>query len=871
MGVSFVTNLQIFGGRVALAGRNGNVVTYAALSQMVTQRQEAFGPTRRLIFWSASNDPSGIASYLAALVGGHVILPLGPACNDEARRARQNLIEIYQPDLIIDGAGDHWRDRSGQYKELHPDLALLLSTSGSTGTPKLVRLSAAGIDDNARAIADYLELTPEDRSALVLPLHYSYGLSVLHAHLSVGASLYLGHASIRDAGFLVALAETHCTNLSGVPHSFELLEEIGFRQADLPDLRFLTVAGGRLGEDKVTRYAEHMRERNGAFFVMYGQTEATARMAYLPPAAAKQHPDCIGIAIPGGELRLLNENGSEITAANQTGELVYRGRNVMMGYAETIGDLGRGHDLFELRTGDLAERTSAGFYRLKGRQHRFSKIAGLRISHDALEAALAKRNIVAAVTGDDDTIALTLTEAASCDSARGVVLRLTGLPARRIRCHHVETLPRRANGKIDYALIRRANAETGKSEGCSACQSANSGNAVMVAFAETFAPRRLRGSDSFASIGGDSLAYIEMTLALKPLLEPLPQEWERLSIDRLAELAARHCRPARTPLFVHLDTDLFLRAIAILAVVLHHATRWNIAGGAAILLMLLGYNLARHHRDRLARGAIGATLRACARPIALYLTMLMAYDLASGGAAGWQSLLLVGNLGIDGYSTTQTPLITFWFVEVYAQILVLLAALFTLPAVRRVVGQRPFATGLTALAVSVVMRPVADQFIDLGDMRYFFTPRVLYVAVLGWCIACADTPRRKAAMTVIIPALLVGLPLIEGAAVQIVWVRAILLISASLLMLWAIEIPLPRILARLLSGVAAASFSIYLLHTWPYFLWLKDAGYAGPIEVFLYIVCGAGSGLVIHHLLRTIRRGTLWRFLPRSLATKLET
>lgn len=866
MGVSFVSNLRAFGSLPALVGRDGEILTHAALAERIARRQETYGATRRLIFWSATSDPDGIASYLAAIAGGHVVLPVGLACSDEARRARQNLIDNYQPDLIIEGGKDYWRDRSMPGKDLHPDLSLLLSTSGSTGAQKLVRLSASGIDANAQAIAAFLALTSDDRSALILPLHYSYGLSVLHAHLSVGASLYLGHGSIRDPGFLTNLAKQRCTNLSGVPHSFELLEEIAFRHSDLPELRFLTAAGGRLPADKVRTFARHMKERGGEFFVMYGQTEATARMAFLPPAAADQHPDCIGIAIPGGQLQLIDDNGAEITAPYQVGELVYRGPNVMMGYAETIDDLARGRDVGELRTGDLAERTSAGFYRLAGRRHRFSKIGGLRIGHDALEMALSKRDIGAAVTGDDEAVTLTLTDSSNCEAARGVALRLTGLPSRRIRCRHVEALPRLANGKVDYAAIRQATAAFGAVNGCTGSLPKGHRDAVMTAFAETFAQRRLHGTDSFASIGGDSLAYIELSLALRPLLEQLPPDWERLSINQLGEMAALRRHSTSRPFFIRLDNDLLLRAVAILAVVLHHATRWNIAGGAAILLMLVGYNLARHHRDRLARGDIGAMLRACARPLILYLAMLLGYDIASGGAAGWQSLLLVGNLGIDGYSTAKTPLITYWFVEVYAQILLLLALLFAIPAVRRRVTDQPFATGLVALVVSFALRPLADQLIDLAEMRYFFTPRIIHIAALGWCIACADTPRQKVAMALIIPIILIGLPIIEGTNVQIVWIRATLLIGASLLMLGAVDIPLPRSLAWALSNIAAASFSIYLLHTWPYFLWLKDAGYTRPVEILLYVACGIAGGLAAHQLLRMVRRGALRRFLPRRLA-----
>ncbi len=156
--------------------------------------------------------------------------------------------DMFEPDCAYRRIDGRWRTEHlcGSDEPLHPNLSVLLSTSGSTGGCKAVRLSAANIAANARSIAEYLDLGADDRACLVLPLHYSYGLSVLNAHLSVGASLYIPNGSILDRGFLDGLAESGCTNLSGVPYSYELLEKVGFRDRAFPQLRFMTVAGGRL-------------------------------------------------------------------------------------------------------------------------------------------------------------------------------------------------------------------------------------------------------------------------------------------------------------------------------------------------------------------------------------------------------------------------------------------------------------------------------------------------------------------------------------------------------------------------------------------------------------------------------------------------
>jgi acyl-CoA synthetase (AMP-forming)/AMP-acid ligase II/peptidoglycan/LPS O-acetylase OafA/YrhL len=857
MGVDFLDRLAAQGTRPALRFEGGASLTYAELAARIALRRADLGTRRRLIFWSAEATADSIVTYLAALQAGHPILPLPPC--DGGRRAE--LVAHYRPELIA--AGGSLVESTGAMPagDLHPDLALLLSTSGSTGSAKLVRLSAGNVAANAASIAEYLRLTPQDRSALVLPLHYSYGLSVLHAHLCAGASLYLPGGSILAPGFVDGVAQAGCTNLSGVPHSFELLEQIGFRQAALPDLRFMTVAGGRLAPDKVRLYAQHMQSRGGDFFVMYGQTEATARMAYLPPQDAATHADCIGAAIPGGTFRLVDEAGAEITVSGVMGELVYRGPNVMMGYAETRADLARGAELDELATGDYAERISAGYFRLLGRRQRFSKIAGLRIAHDAVEADLQGAGLAATVTGDDQRLLIAVSASAHLEAAFARAKRLTGLPANCLKVRVIADLPRRPSGKVDYRALAALFTESGDGRAAPAPLAQ-----TRAAFADIFAPRQVKSSDSFASLGGDSLSFVELSLSLKPLLDPLPQGWEHWSVADLAAAAAT-ARPAKSRraglALSSIDTDLALRGAAILLIVLHHATLWPMAGGAAILLTLVGYNLARHHARRLFAGDIAGMLRPCLRPVFIYYPLLLALCLAEGGFP-WQSLLLVGNLGFDGYSTAGTPLMTFWFVEAYAQILLLMAALFAIPQLRRAVRQRPFATGLLGLGLALALRPLADLAFDLGEMRYFFTPRILYVPLIGWCLYFADTTQRKLVMSAVVAALVIGLMLAEGNAhITIVWVRALCLLAGAGLLLWLPRLYLPRTWVKPLTVVAAASFSIYLFHTLPYYAWLSDVDWAAPWRVPLYIVMGLGAGLGAHATLQRV--GSRWRHMMAAL------
>jgi acyl-coenzyme A synthetase/AMP-(fatty) acid ligase len=236
-------------------------------------------------------------------------------------------------------------------------------------------------------------------------MSYCYGLSVINSYLLRGASVVLTTRSVADPAFWDLFREVGATSLAGVPYTFDLLDRLGFEWMRLPSLRYVTQAGGRLAPDRVRRYAELGRRDGWEFFVMYGQTEATARMAYLPPRLVTSHPRAIGLAIPDGSFRLAPVPGHP---EPDTGELVYDGPNVMLGYAETAADLSLGRTTTELHTGDLARRTAAGLYEIVGRRSGFVKVFGLRIDLQQVETALERRGLVAACAGEDGELVVVL-------------------------------------------------------------------------------------------------------------------------------------------------------------------------------------------------------------------------------------------------------------------------------------------------------------------------------------------------------------------------------------------------------------------------------------------------------------------------------
>lgn len=431
----------------ALVKGQGEAVSYAELYAAA----DAFAAClqhRSLVFIRAGNNVETVSAYLGCLRHNHVCLIIS---RDLGADMLSRLAETYMPDYIY-GPGEDGAYRleakEGSPLPLHPDLSVLLSTSGSTGSPKLVRLTAANMQANAASIAEYLQLTPQERPITVLPFYYAYGLSVLNSHLCAGAALLLTEESIINPAFWNLFDSCGATSLAGVPYTYDMLEAIGFRKRSLPTLRSMTQSGARMAPEMVLTYAKWAQERGIRFFKMYGQTEATSRMSYLPPHLVHDHPDAIGIAIPNGRFYL------EHTDAKGEGELMYSGPNVSMGYAQTRADLALGDvNKGVVNTGDLAVCEEGGIYRIVGRKKRFLKIAGNRFSLDELDFLFRRQGIEAVCGGADDKLEVVITDASQKSAAAAYLKDTWHLMRTQFKIRVVERIPRSATGKVLYGEL----------------------------------------------------------------------------------------------------------------------------------------------------------------------------------------------------------------------------------------------------------------------------------------------------------------------------------------------------------------------------------------------------------------------------------
>lgn len=420
-------------------------------------------PSRSLAAIVCRNTIGSALSYLCCLQRRVVPLLIDEAMDDELK---QGLLAAYRPEFIFCPCGteggnplyslydyDVYRHNNTS-PALYEDLGLLLTTSGSTGSPKLVRLSYDNIQSNAASIAQYLELTAADRPVSSLPMHYTFGLSVINSHVLCGAAECLTTATVFDAAFWQFCKEKRVTSIAGVPFTYECLRRLKFTAMDLPDLTLMIQAGGKLSKKLQKEFGEYAAATGKRFVVMYGQTEATARMSYLPPADCLRKIGSIGVAIPGGSFRILDDDHAELTEPNAIGELCYDGPNVSLGYAHGADDLQLGDERHgRLLTGDLAYCDEDGFYYIAGRKKRFVKIMGKRVNMDEVEQlfknAFADRDF-ACTGGDDDLLVFTTAPETDCSDLEDFLVAKAGLHPSCFTIRSVAAIPKNSSGKTQY-------------------------------------------------------------------------------------------------------------------------------------------------------------------------------------------------------------------------------------------------------------------------------------------------------------------------------------------------------------------------------------------------------------------------------------
>lgn len=419
-----------------------------------------------LAFLLCKNNLETVACYLSLLSMDCAIVLLDEQMDS---RLLTKLINIYKPNLIF--LPKKFKKNLKKYKEtfvffdyklciekvyskkkIHPNLSLLISTSGSTGTPKLVKLSRDNLINNTIQICKYLPITKKDITITTLPMSYVYGLSVINTHIYKGASILLNTSSIIEKDFWLKMVENKISSFSGVPYIYDLIEKLNLKNFPPKTLKYSTQAGGKLSVRTLENIINKYKKFNIKFFSMYGASEATARMSYVPWKMVNKKRGSIGIPLKGGSFHLEDKNRKKINISNKIGELVYRGKNVFMGYSNNLNDLGKGdvnNGIF--KTGDYAYRDKDNYYFITGRKDRYVKIYGMRVNLDELEDIIANYGLENICTQKkQNKILIYVKNFNKNEQLKKYLIKLTKLHSTSLEIKNVKKFPLNKNFKISY-------------------------------------------------------------------------------------------------------------------------------------------------------------------------------------------------------------------------------------------------------------------------------------------------------------------------------------------------------------------------------------------------------------------------------------
>ncbi|TDE51284.1 AMP-binding protein [Flavobacterium sp. GT3P67] len=407
-----------------------------------------------LVFAYLDNSIEAISIFWSLMKSNHCIALLSPSL---ANHFKEDLEELYKPVLIFDNVRieisgyDNLNEKSIKYFQLikkdifriDDEVKVLISTSGTTGSPKFVKLSEENLIANAVSICDYLPINSTDVTPLNLPIFYSYGLSILTSNALKGGRIICTNDDPLKKEFWESFHKYGYTSFAGVPFVYEMLDRIGFTKKTYNSLKYFTQAGGKLQDALVSKYGQYAYENGLKFYVMYGQTEATARMSFLSPEFTLDKVGSIGKPILNGSFSI----------DETTGELSYIGPNVFGGYVEKREDLSSFVAEKILKTGDIARIDEDGFYYITGRLKRVTKIFGNRINLDEVEALIFKQfgvSVRCVGFNDSQLVLFTVDEKLDLKELNKFISTDLKLHISVVKSKYIVEMPLTLNGKIDY-------------------------------------------------------------------------------------------------------------------------------------------------------------------------------------------------------------------------------------------------------------------------------------------------------------------------------------------------------------------------------------------------------------------------------------
>lgn len=455
-------NLSKFSSKIAIINNDLQQFTYADLINDV-KNFEFFFKEKKLIIILSDNCYEFIACYVAAIKNKQAIILVDKNINTEDLK---KLINNYSPDFIFSNSERVIKNfekkimfknycfsinKKKKFFSITDNLSLLISTSGTTGENKYVKLSEENIYDNTSKISKALNISFKDRAITTMPPFYSYALSILNTHLENGASIILNKYSIIDKKFWNLFNKFKPTNFNGVPYIYEILDKIGLKKLNNNFLNYLTQAGGYLDENLKKKILNYCKARKIKLYIMYGQAEASPRISIMPYKLLEKNLTSVGYPLNGGSIKIINKKFNELKKLYE-GEIIYKGKNVFMGYSNNFKDLKKNikHN-YILNTGDIGYIKNKLIY-ITGRKKRIIKIFGIRISLDQLENELKLKNFNCMCYGNDKKLIVNIKEIASTKKKflTNLIQKITKLPTQFFEIKFVSKFRRNVSGKILY-------------------------------------------------------------------------------------------------------------------------------------------------------------------------------------------------------------------------------------------------------------------------------------------------------------------------------------------------------------------------------------------------------------------------------------
>jgi acyl-CoA synthetase (AMP-forming)/AMP-acid ligase II/acyl carrier protein len=519
---------------------DGGEYTYEHLLRDAQVIGRQFGSKKQIISLSGPQNLEYIKAYFAVMLSGNVLNLQGN------RETETNLWENYRIDTY-DNTLTIERTNDRQFR-INKELAMLIQTSGTSNSPKTVMLSHENLISNAKAIAEYLQIVQSDRAPLNLPIEHGYGMSVLNSHFISGASVILKSNYDLSSGFWLEMDEMGMTNFNAVPFHYERLSKNLEYLAHAANLRFCTQAGGKLNTRVINEISEIFRKSGKRFYVMYGQTEASPRMTYLPFSLVPSNSESIGVAIPGGKIWLEDSDGIEIKLTGVEGELIYTGPNVMLGYLKEEKDL---HDIEKrapLRTGDIGKFNSNNLIEVVGRVDRQIKFLGNRLNLEEVESQLkgnSRANVYLRFETSINRFSV-FTDDLKAVMKNLETVNILNLDKNFFRVYELNKWPLSSSGKTDFVRLRRLmDYRTSSKPFMSRLYSniltnlffTRSTKTINEIFVSVFVTKKIQDSSTFRGLGGDSLDSVSLLVLVENHFHcDLPRDWMDMSVAQLAKI-----------------------------------------------------------------------------------------------------------------------------------------------------------------------------------------------------------------------------------------------------------------------------------------------------------------------------------------------